>query len=64
MYQISRSIYRRLAPRVIIDPADPTGSRNRLRVLRACEAVMERMAENSLAEPQSRATAALARNAD
>ena len=46
MYQISRSIYRRLASRVISDPADPTGSRNRLRLLQACEAAMERMAED------------------
>jgi hypothetical protein len=44
MYQISRSIYRRLAPHVIADRTDPTGSRNRQRVLEACEEAMFRLA--------------------
>ena len=46
MYQISRSIYRRLAPRVIAEPGDPTGARNRLHVLEACEDAMVRMARD------------------
>jgi len=46
MYQISRSLYRRLAPRVIKDPADPMSSRNRQQVLEACEAAMVRLAQD------------------
>jgi hypothetical protein len=46
VYQISRSLYRRLAPRVIKDPADPMGSRNRQHVLEACEAAMVRLAKD------------------
>jgi len=41
MYQVSRAIYRELAPQIM----EPAGSRvNHERVLRACEAVVERMA--------------------
>lgn len=46
MYQISRSFYRRLAPRVIAGPLDPTGSRSRQKLLHECEAVITRMAED------------------
>jgi hypothetical protein len=46
VYQISRSLYRRLAPRVIKDPADPVGSRSRQQVLEACEATMVRLAKD------------------
>ena len=46
MYQISRSFYRRLAPRVVSGPVDPTGSRGRQKLLHACEAVIMRMAED------------------
>jgi hypothetical protein len=43
MYQFSRSIYRELAPRVVEDVADPTGCRNKQRVLDACEAAIVRL---------------------
>lgn len=43
MYQFSRSIYRELAPRVIEDPADLTGCRNKQQVLDACEATIKRL---------------------
>jgi hypothetical protein len=46
VYQISRSIYRRLAPLMAEDPADCTGSESRRRVLDACEETMLRMAED------------------
>jgi hypothetical protein len=46
MYQISRSLYRRLEPRVVGAPGDTTGSRNRQQVLEACEAAMLRLAED------------------
>jgi hypothetical protein len=43
MYQVSRSIYRELAPRVVEDGRDPTGCTNKERVLEACEATVERL---------------------
>jgi hypothetical protein len=43
MYRFSRSIYRELAPRVIEDPSDPTGCRNKQRVLDACEGAIRRL---------------------
>jgi hypothetical protein len=43
MYRFSRSIYRELAPRVIEDPSDPTGCRNKQRVLDCCEAAIRRL---------------------
>ena len=43
MYRFSRSIYRELAPRVIEDPSDQTGCRNKQRVLDACEAAIRRL---------------------
>ena len=44
MYQISRSIYRRLAPLVVVDRADQTGAQRQRRVLEACEGTITRMA--------------------
>ena len=44
MYQVSRAIYRRLAPRVVEGPGDPGGHRSRQHLLQACEAVITRMA--------------------
>src|SRR3954451_1511905 len=46
MYQISRSMYRRLSPHVLPEPGDPTGSRNRQVVLEACEAAIVRLAKD------------------
>jgi mRNA-degrading endonuclease YafQ of YafQ-DinJ toxin-antitoxin module len=46
MYQISRAIYRRLAPRVVPGPGDPNGQRSRQQLLESCEAMMTRMAED------------------
>ena len=46
MYQISRLLYRRLAPRVITDSADPTGARNRQHLLQACETAVMRLAQD------------------
>ena len=43
MYRFSRSIYRELAPRVVEDEWDPTGCRNKQRVLDACEAAIRRL---------------------
>jgi hypothetical protein len=43
MYRFSRSIYRELAPRVIEDPSDPTGCRNKQRVLDSCEGTIRRL---------------------
>src|SRR6476659_4319626 len=43
MYRFSRSIYRELSPLVIEDAADPTGCRNKIRVLDACEGTIRRM---------------------
>jgi hypothetical protein len=44
MYQISRSIYRRLSALVVPGPGDPTGSRSRRRLLAACEQAVDRLA--------------------
>jgi hypothetical protein len=43
MYQFSRAIYRELAP-LIIEPAPGAPARNHAAVLRACEAVVTRLA--------------------
>jgi hypothetical protein len=43
MYHFSRSIYRELAPRVVGDEEDPSGTRNRQAVLDACEATIRRL---------------------
>jgi hypothetical protein len=44
MYQFSRAIYRELAPQILPSPPGAVASLHRERVLRACEAVVERMA--------------------
>ncbi|UJA19671.1 hypothetical protein HJD18_05220 [Thermoleophilia bacterium SCSIO 60948] len=44
MYRFSRSIYRELGPRVVEDPRDPSGCRNKQRVLDSCEGVVQRLA--------------------
>jgi hypothetical protein len=44
MYRFSRSIYREIAPAVIEDEQDPTGCRNKQRVLDACEQTIRRLA--------------------
>jgi len=44
MYQISRAIYRELADEIVEDRCLPGSHRNHARVLRACEAVIERLA--------------------
>lgn len=44
MYQVSRSIYKELAPLVIEDEFDPTGCRNKQDVLDACEETIRRLA--------------------
>ena len=46
MYRFSRSIYRELAPAVIEDDRDPTGCRNKVLVLDACEEVVRRLAHD------------------
>lgn len=43
MYRFSRSIYRELAPRVIEDEHDVTGSQHRQALLEACEAAIRRL---------------------
>ena len=43
MYRFSRSIYRDLAPRVLEDPRDKTGCRNRQHLLETCEAAVRRI---------------------
>jgi len=43
MYRFSRSIYRELAPRVVEDDWDPTGCRNKQKVLDACEGAIRRL---------------------
>jgi len=45
MYQFSRSIYRELSPHVLEDRGDRS-QRNHQRVLRACEAAVERLASD------------------
>ncbi len=44
MYQLSRSIYRELAPLVVEDERDPTGCRNKQLVLDSCEETVRRLA--------------------
>jgi hypothetical protein len=44
MYQFSRAIYRELAPDIIEAPAGMPAARNHEAVLRACEAVVKRLA--------------------
>ena len=44
MYQLSRSIYRELAPDILADPIPPTTGTNHERVLRAIEASIYRLA--------------------
>jgi hypothetical protein len=44
MYHFSRSIYRELAPLVVEDEYDPSGCRNKQRVLDACEVNIRRLA--------------------
>ncbi len=44
MYQISRSIYRELAPEILEDHPLPGATSNHERVLRACEAAIHRLA--------------------
>jgi len=44
MYRFSRAIYRELADEVIEDPSNPGCYKNHERVLRACEAAVERLA--------------------
>jgi hypothetical protein len=44
MYQFSRAIYRELAHDILLDPRSAVGlDRNHARVLRACEAAVERL---------------------
>src|SRR5205823_12738802 len=43
MYRFSRSIYRELAPCVVEDESDPTGCRNKQKVLDACEGAIRRL---------------------
>ena len=53
MYHFSRCIYRELAHDIVEDRADRTGPSNHERVLRACEAAVERLATDphSFARP-------------
>lgn len=44
MYRFSRAIYRELARDIVEDPNDEYGVSNHERVLRACEAAIERLA--------------------
>lgn len=44
MYQFSRAIYRELAPHILPPQSGTSATANHERVLRACEAVVERMA--------------------
>ena len=44
MYQLSRSIYRELAPEILADPIPPGHSSNHERVLRAIESAVYRLA--------------------
>jgi hypothetical protein len=44
MYQFSRAIYRELAPHISTPPPGARATSNHTAVLRACEAVVERMA--------------------
>jgi len=44
VYQLSRSIYRELAPEILADPIPPAQTSNHERVHRACEAAVYRLA--------------------
>jgi hypothetical protein len=44
MYQFSRAIYRELAPHIVPPPPGAAAASNHEHVLRACEAVIERLA--------------------
>src|SRR3981081_3086344 len=44
MYQFSRAIYRELAPQILPPPHGAAATSNHAHVLRACEAVVTRMA--------------------
>src|ERR1700742_4237985 len=44
VYQVSRSIYRELAPEILADPIPPSCGSNHERVLRAIEAAVYRLA--------------------
>jgi hypothetical protein len=44
MYQFSRAIYRELAPQILAPPPGAAATSNHEHVLRACEAVVERLA--------------------
>ena len=44
MYQFSRAIYRELAPRIVAPPPGAGSAANHTAVLRACEAVITRLA--------------------
>jgi hypothetical protein len=44
MYQFSRAIYREIAPEIVEDQNARSGHANHERVLRACEAAIERLA--------------------
>jgi hypothetical protein len=44
MYQFSRAIYRELAPKILAPPPGTGSEANRAAVLRACEAVITRLA--------------------
>jgi hypothetical protein len=44
MYQFSRGIYRELAPRILAPPPGARATANHTAVVRACEAVVKRMA--------------------
>jgi hypothetical protein len=44
MYQFSRAIYRELAPKILAPPPGIDSTRNQAAVLRACEAVITRLA--------------------
>jgi hypothetical protein len=44
MYQFSRAIYRELAPEILAPPPGVSATSNHEHVLRACEAVVERLA--------------------
>ena len=43
MYRFSRSIYREVAPLVVEDWRDPTGCRNKQKVLDCCESAIRRL---------------------
>src|ERR1700740_2965048 len=53
MYQFSRAIYRELAPRILAPPPGVGSAANHTAVLRACEAVITRLAtdRHSFARP-------------